>query len=286
MRTTISGYGFPLRMMGLVSALVLLAACSSPASPVPPTPAPTPTNTPLPPTATVALPEGGAEWDYVVLGASAVWGFFRKYAAHIEADLGVKVTVHDWTFPDQHSTALLRNLRHSKELRSDILEAEVVTFYIPPEYLRTSLHSYYDGSCGGEDNQDCLREGLTSYKADVDAILAEILSLTSTSDTLIRPMTFYDPFVNYHKKLGIFEDVTPYVKTANEYVVQIASEHNLPAAQVYLAFNGPNGDEDAADKGYMSDTMNTDSVSMHTNSVGAALIADLHRELGYEPLAP
>lgn len=113
MRTAISGYRFPLRVMGLVTALVLLAgACSPPATPVPPTPAPTPTNTPLPPTATVALPEGGAEWDYVVLGASQVWGFFRKYAAHIEADLGVKVTVHDWTRSNQHSTALLRALRN------------------------------------------------------------------------------------------------------------------------------------------------------------------------------
>jgi hypothetical protein len=92
-------------------------------------------------------------------------------------------------------------------------------------------------------------------------------------------MTFYDPFVNYHKKLGIFEDVTPYVKAFNEYVVQVASEHNIPVARVYLAFNGPNGDEDAADKGYMSDLW-------HTNSVGAALIADLYRELGYEPLGP
>ena len=219
MRTAISGYRFPLRVMGLVSALVLLAACSPPAAPVPPTPAPTPTNTPLPPTATVALPEPGAEWDYVALGASQVWGFPRKYAAHIEADLGVKVTVHDRTVDSQRSTGLLRALRNSQELRSDIREAEVVTFYIPPEYLRTSLHSYYDGSCGGEDSHDCFREGLTLYKADVDAILAEILSLTSTSDTLIRPMTFYDPLVNKHKELGIFEDVTPYVKAFNEYVV-------------------------------------------------------------------
>lgn len=193
--------------------------------------------------------------------------------------MGVKVTVHDWTVGDQHSVALLRALRNNQELRSDIREAEVVTFYIPPEHLRTALYSYMDGSCGGEDNQDCFREGLTLYKADVDAIIAEILWLTSTSDTLIRAMTYYNSLVNYHKELGIFEDLNPYFQALNEYVVQVASEHNIPVAQVYLAFNGPNGDEDPADKGYMSDLW-------HTNSVGAALIADLHRELGYEPLGP
>ena len=40
---------------------------------------------------------GKEEWDYVVLGDSSAWGFPEYYAAHIEEDLGVKVTVHDWT---------------------------------------------------------------------------------------------------------------------------------------------------------------------------------------------
>ena len=92
-------------------------------------------------------------------------------------------------------------------------------------------------------------------------------------------MTYYNPLVNYQKELGIFEDQNPYFKACNEYLVQAASEHNIPVVRVDLAFNGPNGDEDPSDKDYVSD-------GWHPNAVGDALIADLHREAGYEPLGP
>jgi lysophospholipase L1-like esterase len=217
MRTAVSGYRIPLRVMGLVSALVLLAACAPPATPVPPTPAPTPTNTPLPPTATVALPEGGAEWDYVALGDSWAAGYgvvggrsyVVYYAAHIEADLGVKVTLHNWGRSGLSSGGLLAMLRNNQELRNAISEAEVVTFEIGGNDMIVPLQVYRFGSCGGADNLDCCRERLTSFRANFDAIIAEILSLRSTTDTIIRTMDYGYPWVNRDKELGIYEDLKP-----------------------------------------------------------------------------
>jgi hypothetical protein len=49
---------------------------------------------------------------------------------------------------------------------------------------------------------------------------------------------------------------------------------------VDLAFNGPDLDEDPSDKGYLY------GGGQHPNQEGIALMAELIRELGYEPLAP
>ena len=271
MRIAISGYRFPLRAMGLVSALVLLAGACAP----PGTPAVTPT-------------EATPTWDYVALGDSVPAGYgvggrsyVVYYAEHMEADLGVKVTVHNWGGGGLSSDGLLVMLRNNQELRNAISEAEVVTFEIGANDMKVPLQVYRFGSCGGADNLDCCRERLTSFRANFDAIIAEILSLRSTTDTIIRTMEYGYPWVNRDKELGIYEDLKPcFVEAFSEHIVQAASEHNIPVARVYLAFNGPNGDEDPGDKGYMQ------SDGEHPSEAGHALIADLHRELGYEPLGP
>jgi hypothetical protein len=300
-------------MLGLSLVVLLLAGCGGAqavptATPVPPTalptptpvpPTATPTQTPVPPTATplppptaTAIPEpltaatviaagGDMSWDYVALGDSMTFGLVDKYADHIEADLGVEVTVHFWCRGSQGSDLLLRALRSDEELRSDIRQAEVVTFMVSTQHLRSPIHAYGAGTCGGPDNQDCLQEALALYKADTDAIMAEILSLRSTSDTIIRAMTYHNWLINDWKELGYFDDLNPYWVACNEYLVHAASEHHIPVARVDLAFNGPNGDEDPSDKGYLGPD------KQHPNQEqGFALMAELFRELGYEPLAP
>jgi hypothetical protein len=247
-------------LLGLTLVACLLSGCGSAQT--------EPTATPAPIT-----------WDYVVLGDSNASTFPRHYADHIEADLGVEVAVHYWNRGSQGSTSLLRALRDHEELRSGIREAEVLTFYVSPKHLQWPVMEYDAETCGGPDNQDCLREALTLLKTDTDAILAEILSLRSTDDTIIRAMTYYNPKVNAFKRDSSFEDLNPYWVAHNEYLIQAASEHNIPVARVDLAFNGPNLDEDPSDKGYVSD-------GFHANPEGAARIAELFRELGYEPFAP
>jgi hypothetical protein len=51
-------------------------------------------------------------------------------------------------------------------------------------------------------------------------------------------------------------------------------------ARVYQDLNGPNGDQDPGDKGYLA------ADGFHNNDAGARRIAELLRQLGYEPLAP
>lgn len=79
------------------------------------------------------------EWDLVIFGDSTAWGFGKYYAAYIEEDLGIKVTVHDKTYPRQTAFGILKKLHDDEELRELVSGAEVVTFIGNPEGLDQRL---------------------------------------------------------------------------------------------------------------------------------------------------
>lgn len=216
------------------------------------------------------------------MGDCLMFRLMPRYAAHLERDLGVKVKIHDWARGELGSSHLLEDLRTDPELRRDIGEAEVVIFNMGPTALANPANTYSFGSpgaCGGTDNQDCLREALKVYKADTDAIIAEIVSLRSPSEALIRTMDIHEFMAMDWKAAGSFDVINTYKQDANEHLIQVASEHHIPVARVYAAFRGPNGDEDPMDKGYVYD-------GLHPTEEGADLMAELFRELGYEYSPP
>jgi lysophospholipase L1-like esterase len=225
-----------------------------------------------------AQPVKGEEWDYVAIGDSVTWGFVDYYKDFLEEDLGVTVQVHNWTRGSDHSSRLLERLRTNEELRNSIRKAEVITFEIPWGVVSTPCQTYVGmltGSCGGEDNQDCLREGFGIYKSDTEEILAEIVSLRSPSDALIRTMTTYQFQVARTKESGTFEVINKYWREANTHVLKVASAYEIPVAHVYDAFMGESGTEDPREKGLLYDPM-------HTTDKGAYIMAELFRDLGYE----
>jgi hypothetical protein len=220
----------------------------------------------------------------VVMGDCLVFRLTPRYAALLERDLGVKIEIHDWARIEVGSSHLLEDLRTDPELRRDIGEAEVVIFNIGLTALLDPANTYLFGSpgtCGGTDNQDCFREALKVYKADTDAIIAEIVALRSPSEALIRMMDTHEFMIKDWKAAGVFDVINTYKQDANKHVIQVASEHHIPVARVYAAFRGSNGDEDPMDKGYVYDYL-------HPTEEGADLMAKLLRELGYEyaPLEP
>lgn len=226
---------------------------------------------------------GPSDWTYVALGDSwtgSVCGtsYVAYYAGHIESDLGVKVRVLSKAKINLTSEELLSALRSDQYLRNDMSKAKVVTFLIGGN------NAYFVLNPGIPD----IQKAFAAWRETYDAVIDEILSLRSTSDTIIRAIDYPNPWVCLLKKQGIFDQVKPNCDAWSEQIVEAASEHNIPVARAYLAWNGPNGDEDPAAKGYIcGDPYQLPAVgNVHPNEAGNRVIAEVLRKLGYKPLGP
>ena len=238
---------------------------------------------------TLAAP---ASWDYVALGDSLATGFgaFKgyvpRYDSYIETDTGVAVTRTNLGRNGWTSSQLLSALSTDPTFRRATREAEIVTWNIGGNDLRAARTSYKRGTCGGINNQDCLRASMATLKTNWTAITAEVLELRSTSDTIVRTMDIYNPYVRtdivsdtWQNDGGLndFQVFKRYVDKVNRHIATTAYTEGVPYAPVYLAFNGPNGDEDPRSKGYLSFD------GLHPNNTGHRVIADELRMIGYAP---
>ena len=261
--------------IGTTLVALLLLACG--------TPQPTPTVT-QEPTATVSPTATEVPvWDYVALGDPNVFGMMPIYAQMIEQDLGVKVEIHSWEMGGDYSRRLLDRLRTNDQMRNDLREAEVITIEIPNAGLRQPSFTFAygkSGDCGGDDNQDCLREAFGAHRADTDEIIAEIVSLRSPNDAVIRAVDMYQFMVSESHDTGWFEVYNPYWREKNAHLIETASRYGIRVARVYDAFMGEGGAEDPRDKGLVK------ADGIHPTPEGARLMAELLRDLGYAPLVP
>ena len=239
---------------------------------------------------TLATP---TSWDYVALGDSMatgygafVKGYVPRYEAYVETDTGVAVTRTNLAQNKWTSSQLLSALSSDPTFRRAIREAEVVTWNIGGNDLRAARTSYKNGTCGGVDNQDCLRASVATLKANWTAITAEVLELRSTSDTIVRTMDIYNPYVRtdivsdtWQKDGGMndFQVFKKYLDRVNRHIAATSYTERVPYAPVYLAFNGAFGDEDPRSKGYLSFD------GLHPNNTGHRIIAGELRLLGYAP---
>jgi lysophospholipase L1-like esterase len=199
--------------------------------------------------------------DSLAAGVGAERGYVDRYAEHLRDDTGAGVRVINLGVSGQTSPELLNALRNDPSTWEALREAEVVTFNIGINDLGQAGRSYEDGSCGGPDNEECLRVAVETVEGNWEAITEEILGLRSADDTIIRTAGLgYTPRVG-----GVFE---PYVAEVNRRIAASAADEGVPHVAVRLSEEG----------------MGTDGV--HPNDEGYRVIADRLRGLGYEPLGP
>lgn len=242
------------------------------------------------PQATLSYTALGDSLAYGILDLSR-GGYVPRYASYVQDDTGSSVTLNNLGQNGWRSDQLLEALRTNSTFRNSISSSQIVTWDIGGNDFLRLMDDYTAGTCGGADNQDCLRSALTAFKSNWSAILVEILALRRTSDTVLRTMDIYNPFVKAQKAsdswiddggLNDFQVIKPYLDQANSHIRSTAAGYGIPCAKVYQAFNGVNGDEDAGDKGYISPY---DFSGVHPGELGHKVIADLFRNLGYSPLS-
>lgn len=249
---------------GVLIIPLLLAACN-----------------PIESAATETLEPG--DWSYVFLGDSNTQFYPWMLRDKIEEDFNgeVTVTIKSRWVGAQTSSQMLSSIKTSESLREDIRTADIITFYIPFGGFNFSGYLYEnDGNCGGEDNQDCLRDCLETYKDDTTAIFAEIVSLRSPSKAMIRVHDIYQFRSSITQEKGKFDVFNYYWREANAHVHATAEKYDIPVAHVFDAFMGEDGRQSPEENGLVQANM------ISPSDQGNQLIAELLYELGYELAEP
>ena len=215
--------------------------------------------------------ESVTEWDYVALGDGRTRGVTWPdiWIKSIEADLGVKVNFNNWAFFGQPSEELLSALRENENLKKDISEAEIVTVFTSDQ-IGLEMFLFY------RQLEDCPSE---VYESLLEEIIEEIISLRGENSTIVRMIEHYNYPGVTERSLVHSEAKNRCTKVYTETVHSAANKYEIRVVPLYEAFNGRDGNENPGEKGYLRD-------GLHTNPSGDAIIADLLRDLGYDPIHP
>ncbi|HEX5000772.1 MAG TPA: SGNH/GDSL hydrolase family protein [Terriglobia bacterium] len=202
------------------------------------------------------------------------------YEDYIEADTGVSVSLLNLGIPGWTSGDL-RNATSSGPLfRLSIYFSRVVTWNIGGNDLNAARSSYKAGTCGGADNQDCLRAAVATFKTNWNGILRDLLTLRHGRATVMRTMTIYNPFVSEDMASGDFLTLKAYLDEVNNHIRYTSALVGVKVARVDVAFNGIGGDEDAIAKGLIAFD------GFHPNAKGHLVTAQLLRAQGYSSIVP
>lgn len=220
-----------------------------------------------------ALPDvSGQTWDYVVLGSSIGTWWSEYYGEMIESDLGVELVYHDYYRGQQKISSLLQMVTENEQLREDIGNAEVITIGVGFADFVDAI--VYDAVGGAYDPQK-LDQAVEEFRDNFDAMLSEVVALASPTDTTIRIMDFYFPYVDVFGESEKGSEALQYWTRFNECIREAGDQHSIPVANVFEAFNGPQGNNDPAEQGYLID-------ARHSSEEGMKVIAEEFRKLGYE----
>ena len=279
------------RTLASLTVVAMLASCAAESTVPPSSTTPAAASTaPLVssmPAAAAPSPGVAAHWSLVSISDS-VFGSGDEdhleavdaYAAGIERDLGVKVTVHGYWLGGHTSDQVLRRIQSDSVLRAALASADVIVFEVPIGEFR--FECPFDNAewhpLTGTPTEwwTCTARAAARNTANAGRIMDAIVALRSPADALILASNLWE--IGYRANLaqGIEPQMHALFTAANAGVEAAATSRGIPVADAWTAFMGPDGTTDPVATGDLLDDMS------HLTPQGAAKLASVWRVLGYE----
>jgi hypothetical protein len=230
------------------------------------------------------------EWDLLWISDSSGWGVAEVYAAYIEEDTGIPVNVYDYWDGGLSAGTILDILEGGSNFNAEldriperIPEMEVIVFYTNPEES-VDADNPWDWNCGQSTLlktyvNACEMDTFALYTQHLESIYQHIFDLHNGRPLIIRAYDAYNPTLARWEKDGTFDACQACWGNYNAAIHQAAAKFDIPVAKVYDAWNGSDHNQDPNDKGYTKD-------GIHPNELGAQVIAEELRKLGYDPVTP
>jgi lysophospholipase L1-like esterase len=268
-----------------LAAVALLAGCAAGATVAPSSSS---TGAPL---ATAVLTTGSpgiaGHWDLVSISDS-VFGSGDEnhleavdaYAAGIERDLGVDVTIHGYWLGGYTSDQLLDLIQSDEVLRATLSSADVIVFEVPIGEVRSECPwdnvEWHALPGTPAEWRTCTARTAARNTANAGRIMDAIVALRSPADALILASNLWELGYRANVAQGIEPQMHDMFTAANAAVAAAAASHGIPTADARTAFMGPDGGTDPVATGDLLGDM------IHLTAQGAAKLAALWRGLGYE----
>lgn len=211
----------------------------------------------------------------------------ERYAFNLKRDTGSNIIYNSQGVKGEPSAHLLALLKQH-HLSGFLDNREVLSWDVGMSEYIGARSKYRLKSCGGPDNQDCLRDMVATWKTNWDGIISEITSARPSSTTIIRTHDFHNPYISYDKDRDTITTDTapndhlilkPYWQEMNEYSCQKAAEAGIGCAKISIIFNGEDGEMDPVAAGLIRPD------GLHPSDEGYKLMADAWSVLGYSPLS-
>ena len=227
--------------------------------------------------------------NYTALGDSIAFGLYAfpgqgyiaLYAKDIHNATHLSVNLYPLGVPGWTSTDLANALRANIVFQVAVYASDAITWDIGGDDLNQARSLYKAGMCGGENNEQCLKDAVKTFQSNWGVIINAIKLLRHGHPTILRTMDIYNPYVAEDMAAGDFAVLNGYLTQVNDIIHSTELTSGIPYARVYEAFNVSNGVVvDPASKGLLAFD------GFHPNTAGHALIAAKLNELGYGATIP